>query len=513
AHAYLLAGPRGVGKTSVARILAKALNCEKGPTPDPCGACSACRAIAEGEDVDVAEIDGASHRGIEEVRAIRENAHYLPARSRNRIYLVDEVHMLTREAFNALLKILEEPPPHVKFLLATTAPERVPDTVRSRCQRFDFRRLAEEAIAAHCARILEGESRSAEPAALSAIARKADGSLRDALSLLDQAFAGGATTLAAADLATRLGWTRAADLEGALDEVAAGDAAACLRRVASLYAEGRDPAEFCGDLIGYARDALVAAEASPALARSPGADPAKLAAVAARLGRDRLLATAQVLVEARRRMESGADARLHLELGLVSAARLADMRPIAEIAARLEGRASADPAAPASRAPRPPGPTPAPRAEVGPAPGPSAPVPGAAGDLPSRWGEVLAQLRAGGRRPLLAVLGEAVPLRVEGGRLLLGFAPDRSFHKTRLENAEMRDQAEEAIERVFGTRLRVAAITSGEGPERPPLPREAPPAPPAASASTDPLLSRLLTAFEGKVVSPKELETRGGEGP
>ena len=193
AHAYLFSGTRGVGKTTMARILAKALNClsADGPTVDPCNTCEACVAIARGDDMDVIEIDGASNRGIEEIRQLRANAVIHPARCRYKVYYIDEVHMLTREAFNALLKTLEEPPPHVKFIFATTEPGKIPATILSRCQRYDFRNIPTRRIAEHLAALCKAEGASAENDALFRIARAASGSMRDALSLLDQLLASG----------------------------------------------------------------------------------------------------------------------------------------------------------------------------------------------------------------------------------------------------------------------------------------------------------------------------------
>src|SRR6184192_2665914 len=195
AHAYLFVGPRGIGKTSTARILAKALNCEKGPTVDPDGTCDNCREIAAGNSLDVLEIDGASNNGVEQVRELRENVRYAPAKSRYNIYIIDEVHMLTREAFNALLKTLEEPPPHVKFIFATTEVQKIPITILSRCQRFDFAGIGTPRIVERLRHVVASEGREADDDALELLARRAGGSMRDAQSLLDQLLAFGGERL------------------------------------------------------------------------------------------------------------------------------------------------------------------------------------------------------------------------------------------------------------------------------------------------------------------------------
>ena len=200
-HAYLFTGARGVGKTSAARILAKALNCRTGPTPTPCNRCDICESISAGEDVDVLEIDGASNRGIDEIRQLRQNVNVRPSRERFKIYIIDEVHMLTREAFNALLKTLEEPPEHVKFIFCTTEPTKIPVTILSRCQRFDFAGIQTPAIAKRLEQIVAAEGVEAEPDALRLLARRAAGSMRDSQSLLEQllAFAPGRITVADVD--------------------------------------------------------------------------------------------------------------------------------------------------------------------------------------------------------------------------------------------------------------------------------------------------------------------------
>ncbi|MDQ6847725.1 MAG: DNA polymerase III subunit gamma/tau, partial [Candidatus Dormibacteraeota bacterium] len=232
AHAYLFTGIRGTGKTSTARILARAVNCLAPQDGEPCNECSACREILDGSSVDVLEIDAASNRGIDEMRDLRDKVKYLPASLRRKVYIIDEAHMLTTEAWNAFLKTLEEPPAHVLFVLATTEPHKVPETVRSRVQRFDFRRVSSADTAAHLARILKAENTAADEQALALLARAGQGSLRDALSMLDQALAGGERPLTADNVRRALGLADPATLHALLEALAGDDGAGALRAVA-----------------------------------------------------------------------------------------------------------------------------------------------------------------------------------------------------------------------------------------------------------------------------------------
>ncbi|MBI5724660.1 MAG: DNA polymerase III subunit gamma/tau [Planctomycetes bacterium] len=260
AHAYLFTGTRGVGKTTMARILAKALNClsTDGPTAEPCNKCDACLAIARGDDIDVVEMDGASNRGIEEVRQLRSNTVFRPARCRFKIYYIDEVHQLTKDAFNALLKTLEEPPPHVKFIFATTEAEKLPATILSRCQRFDFRSIPAKQIAEHLARLCESEKVQADEGAIFRIARAAAGSMRDGLSLLDQVIAAGAGKVAEQDVLELLG---TADDERSLSvarAIADGDPAAALSAFAGLIEAGSSIGSALGGLCETMRNMMLA---------------------------------------------------------------------------------------------------------------------------------------------------------------------------------------------------------------------------------------------------------------
>ncbi len=335
-HAYLFSGTRGVGKTSIARIFAKCLNCVHGPTEEPCLACDICQAIAAGQDVDVIEIDGASNNGVESVRELRQNAGLRPSRARFKIYYIDEVHMLSTGAFNALLKTLEEPPSHLKFFFATTEPNKIPITVLSRCQRYDFAGISPDQIAATLADVCTREGVQADVDALRAIARRASGSMRDAQSLLEQLLSFGGDRLTADHVHHQLGIAsddRTLDL---LDALADRDPARVLALVDGAVASGVQPAELLAGALDFLRDAMVLAAGAPVglLAATPRQRP-RIEAVVARWPLDTILATQQVLAEARGRLRGSPHGRLVVELALVRVARLEAMTDLAEVIARL----------------------------------------------------------------------------------------------------------------------------------------------------------------------------------
>ncbi len=258
-HAYLFTGPRGTGKTSTARILAKALNCSNRNGAHPCGECESCQTITRGNSLDVLEIDGASNRGIEEIRELKEKISFLPALGKYKVYIVDEVHMLTNEAFNALLKTLEEPPAHVIFVLATTDPQKLPPTVLSRCQRFDFRKISYEAIKGRLEEIIAGQKRQVDPEALSLIIRQADGGLRDAISLLDQCLSFSPERLTLDDACAILGLVRQEALASLLAAVIDGEATPLFMELEALFTQGVDPMQLLKEFAGYCRDLLLLA--------------------------------------------------------------------------------------------------------------------------------------------------------------------------------------------------------------------------------------------------------------
>ncbi|MBL9125519.1 MAG: DNA polymerase III subunit gamma/tau [Planctomycetaceae bacterium] len=336
-HAYLFTGARGVGKTSSARILAKCLNCVQGPTPTPCNECDICRAVSVGEDVDVLEIDGASNRGIDEIRELRQNVNVRPSRARFKIYIIDEVHMLTTPAFNALLKTLEEPPEHVKFIFCTTEAEKIPITILSRCQRFDFAGIGVGEIAARLRQIAENEGVEAEPEALELLARRAAGSMRDSQSLLEQLLSFGGARITAIDVHAMLGTAGDKRLSQILELLVARQPGAALRELDEALGEGVDVGQIIGQLLGIFRDCLVAAVGSGAesfLHVGPAAQ-AIVQEAGSRLGAQTILAAMQILDHTLARMRYSTHGRTLAELALVRIAGLEDLEQISAVISQL----------------------------------------------------------------------------------------------------------------------------------------------------------------------------------
>ncbi len=364
AHAYLFCGTRGIGKTTMARILASALNCEKGPTAEPCGTCDICARIHRGDDMDVLEIDGASNNSVEDIRRLRENAPYRPARARYKIYYIDEVHMLSKSAFNALLKTLEEPPEHVLFLFSTTEPEHLPATILSRCQRFDFRAVPAERIAEHLAEICKKEKVKADEDALLALAREGRGSVRDAMTLLDQAIAVGGGRVTVEAVRDTVGAVSGEKILAVLSACADGEVGAALRRFAALLADGADVLSLLYQAIRQVRDLLVVKTCGNEgeLLDVFGPGPKALAAEAEKVSVPALVAALGYLTEARNRARWAIDARPVAELALVRMAALSEMEPLPEVLARLDSLERMLAGAPAEKKKR------APRVTEGPVP-------------------------------------------------------------------------------------------------------------------------------------------------
>ena len=392
AHAFVFSGMRGVGKTTTARILAKALNCEKGPTPEPCNVCRSCVEIAEGRSMDVLEVDAASQTGIDATRELLETVKYQPAAGRYRVYIIDEAHGLSKQAVDAFLKTLEEPPAHAKFILATTAPQKLTSTILSRCQRFDFRAVPGDTIVETLAAMVRGEEMEADDEALAAIARESGGSLRDATSLLDQvlAFADGRIDAGAVGLA--LGLPDVAAVRELLDAIVARDPARSLEVVGRVVGQGTDLARFAHDLLQRIRNLTVLVVAGPgALADLTRQEIEELGRAREGLGPEDLQRWFRILLSGAEEVARSTQPRLVLEMAVLRMATMTPLVPLDQLVGRLEalergarggpgsgGRSRAGPSpkapapsdAPARTAPAAPPPKPAPRSQPPPKPAP-----------------------------------------------------------------------------------------------------------------------------------------------
>lgn len=512
AHAYLFTGLRGVGKTSAARILAKALNCVHGPTPTPCDQCDVCKRIAAGEDVDVLEIDGASNNKVDEVRELRSNAQYRPSRARFKIYIIDEVHMLSPSAFNALLKTLEEPPPHVKFVFATTEVQKIPVTILSRCQRFDFAGIGTPGIVARLRDIVAREGRDADDDALELIARRAGGSMRDAQSLLDQLLAFAGDRLTADQVHQLLG---TAGDERVLELAAAvldRDPARALELVGRAAEEGLQLGEVLDQLIAYWRDLMVLSctgGQAPDLSVAPRHRDT-LARQAAALKLDTILAGLDVLAGARARLRTSSHGRVLVEMALVRLGRLDDLVALSQLAQWLGqgGAPRANGSPPAAGGPRPavappegvkkkPPDVP----EAGPDPGPLAL---SAETLPRVWQAVLAQ--AG---PLLGTEAEKAGLPAISGpnTLVIRFPARYTSAREFCQDPGRVARLEELLRRITGQacQLRIEAVGGGPRDEATPAADDLANLPSRsrrlrAEAVEEPLLKRAIDVLGAQVV-------------
>jgi len=337
AHAFIFSGPRGVGKTSVARILAKALNCEQGPTPTPCQVCTHCREITEGIALDVHEIDGASNRGIDEIRELRENIKFLPASSRFKVYIIDEVHMLTREAFNALLKTLEEPPPHVVFIFATTETHKIPATILSRCQCFDFRRISLKEIGDNLRKIAAAEGITISDKGLAWIATAGDGSMRDSQSIFDQIVSYAGTVIADQNIEEILGLTDRRFVVAIAGAVLARNAAQCLKLIDEGYYAGLDMQVFYQMLVDHFRNLVLTKVVATAegITEMSQEDWSILQEQTGHVSRETLQRLLEILMAEEETMRRTQSPRLVLEMALTRMAHLAPLIPIDEILSRM----------------------------------------------------------------------------------------------------------------------------------------------------------------------------------
>lgn len=519
-HAYLFTGTRGVGKTTIARIFAKSLNCERGQSADPCGECPVCTAVDEGRFVDLLEIDAASNTGVDDVREVIENAQYAPSRGRFKVYLVDEVHMLSKNAFNALLKTLEEPPPHVKFLLATTDPQKLPVTVLSRCLKFNLKRLLPEQISGQMRHILAAENIAYEDSAIGELARAADGSLRDGLSLLDQAIAYGGGALHADDVRNMLGSVARGQVIGVLDALAAGDGE-------RLLAECTQIASYSPDFGGVLDDIASVLHRLQLIQLIPGYRPEEdgpdddvLAALAQRIAPEDVQLYYQIATSGRRDLALAPDARTGFEMALLrmlafrpgdGAPAVHAERPAAASPAPAVRPVAATPARPAAAAERRPE-SPPPRAPATPAPAVAAAPPTRdANGLPD-W-EALIE-RAGLRGPFGLLAQNAVLRERDGQTLVLALQP---AHMS-LAVEPMVSQMEERIGQALGERIRLRFVNSNLAAAAQTPAARAAQARDAAQAAAeqaiegDPLVQSLKREFGARVVpqSVKPFDNESG---
>ncbi|MBL8696557.1 MAG: DNA polymerase III subunit gamma/tau [Planctomycetes bacterium] len=468
-HAFLFVGSRGTGKTSSARILARALNCTHGPTPTPCGECDSCRAIEEGSDVDVLEIDAASNNGVENVRELRESIAFRPMRGRFRITILDEVHMLSAGAFNALLKTLEEPPPHAKFIFATTAPEKIPDTIRSRCQVFEFRRIEEKDIVGRLAHVCQKENVTVTETVLTAIARAARGGMRDSLSLLDQLLAYGGASPTEEDLAAVTGAAGRDSVVGLAASVLRGERAALLQAVASHVHGGGEALELLDQLAEHFRNLLTIqlCGEETELVVEMGSHRDRLVEQAKSCDPDRCEAIVRHLVFARERARSvGPLARAAVESALLAASRAGEVNTVAALLARLdqlERRLAGMPSAPAASAAGASGitsaPAPAPVSASAPSPAPPVSSAGPEGVSAEALLDLLASKNAFGR----ALKESAARCVLEGGNLRISLRPLDGSRRTVVTDNSNRAAAERALrERIPELRLVIEPAAGGE---------------------------------------------------
>ena len=509
AHAYLFAGPRGIGKTTTARLLARALLCLDRKGPEPCGKCAVCVEGQAGTLVDVIEIDGASNRGIEEIRTLRENVKYTPARGRFKVYIIDEVHQLTEAAFNALLKTLEEPPPHIVFVLATTDPRDIPPTVLSRVQRFDFRPIAPDALRDSLERILAAEQIPFDAGALPVIVRAAEGSLRDALSLLDTAIAYGNGKLEAETAAKLLGATAPVAVRTFAAAVIGHETGVALEAIDRAARDGEDLLAFARDVIELLRLTLVlkaAPNAKPAeLTHSEGNELRKLGEA---VSLDEILYALRALLEADALMRESPHPRVELEIATVRATRrpvpqaLEDvLKRVDEAQRELRQQALSTPstAAPTAQASLLPGAEATPRAEMrrattpvaaGPrAPAPSgspprAQAPSVDADLATAWERVVDEVMR--KRPTLgAVLMQVRPSGVSDRELTVVLAGN-NFHREMLADAANKEVVTQAVRRWVVGAERFKVESGGET---------------TGAVATHPAVQAAIAEFQGEVVA------------
>jgi DNA polymerase-3 subunit gamma/tau len=465
AQAFVFAGPRGCGKTTTARILARALSCDRGPTADPCGQCDACLEIAQGRDIDVLEIDAASNTGIDNVReVIISGLSIRPVRNRYKVFIIDEVHQLSTPSFNALLKSIEEPPPHVIFMMATTELGKIPDTVLSRSQVFEFKTIPAKAITQQLRTICEAEQIQVEDAALALIARAAEGSMRDAQSALDQVISFSGSTVSLDDVATVLGLVGRDLLFDLLQAVIAEDGLAAFALADRAVEAGHDLRLVCRELSNVVRDLMVlSVDPARAAVEVAEGERERLTALAAQFSREDLMRAFDLLAKAEQEIRNVAHPRYYFEMVLLRWMHLRKLIPLAELLEQGAGGAPSRAAArstAASATPRPPVPAASKPVSGGsPKPSVSAPqAPPAAGGFKDQF---LAEVRAGKAFFYNTVVAQAQRIDVTGDRVIFTFLPAHKMLREQVDQA--RGWLEAAAERLAGKKVTVVAVQAGGG--------------------------------------------------
>ncbi|MFL6543347.1 MAG: DNA polymerase III subunit gamma/tau [Chthoniobacterales bacterium] len=504
AHAYLFVGPRGTGKTSTARILSKALNCMNAtaPTVTPCGKCDSCREIAQGNSLDVLEIDGASNNGVEQVRELRDNVRYAPSKGRFKIYIIDEVHMLTSQAFNALLKTLEEPPPHVKFIFATTEPQKVLPTILSRCQRFDMHRIPANLIADHLQFIAKKEKFSLEATAAHAIARAADGGLRDAESMLDQLVAFCGEKIAEADVLNVFGLTSEFTVAQFTEHLLRRSTVEALDLLHSEADKGKDMMKLMSDLIAHLRDLLVFKVKPEAVSDEVDPELHKcFERAAALVETDRLLELIDQFAAAEGRMKWVPNKKLHFEVAVIKAIQTLNQVTLSDVIENLS----------ALRDAKAPAPNVAPVAAVAgrgseivpPRPATAATAQPTAEQLDAKtiWTKAIEQVAK--RRPLIhGWVDAATPLGSEGRFFTLGFPPEEKTAMESLSFPRNREFLESILNEISGRELKLKLeLKEGLPNKKPAAAAESKKSNPQEAFRDDPLIREALEIFQGEIKS------------
>jgi DNA polymerase-3 subunit gamma/tau len=472
AHAYLFAGPRGVGKTSMARILSKALNCQKGTTDTPCNKCATCNSITNGNDIDVLEIDGASNRGIDEIRNIRQNVGYAPAVSKHKIYIIDEVHMLTKEAFNALLKTLEEPPEHVKFIFATTSPSRVPDTVQSRCQRFDFKNISIPDISDRLAQICKAENIAAEEEVLLSIAKYARGGLRDSESILDQLASFCHEKITLRDVYDIFGVVSEEKLSSLINSFTEKNPGLSIEIFHDIMESGKDIESFIDQLLIYIRDLLLVSVCKKErdTIETVSGDLDLLRMQSSSFSPETLMYMFQVISEAKTKTRDLLQQKIYLEVLFVKLATMEELRPLSSVLDKIEGMkkmfegnaedtdkvvsiSKADVTAPAK-----------PEIQAKPSHDSVVLDKKASPDisLVDTWNKVMIELQTK-KKTTWALLKNARVLNIDDNEAIIEVPKNYLVHKERLEKPEEKRIIDGCLEKVTGKKIHVKIIVSKNG--------------------------------------------------